>query len=54
MAVGTGAASGFGPSALATPANAVTAARLLATPLMVVMIARQSPSCPRARPAGQP
>lgn len=34
----------FGPSALATPANAVTAARLVATPLMVVLIARQAPS----------
>jgi CDP-diacylglycerol--glycerol-3-phosphate 3-phosphatidyltransferase len=28
----------FGPSALATPANAVTAARLFATPIMVVLI----------------
>ena len=46
MALETGAASGFGPSALATPANAVTAARLLATPLMVVLIARHSPSWP--------
>ncbi len=34
----------FGSSALATPANAVTVARLLATPLMVVLIARQGPS----------
>lgn len=30
----------FGPSALATPANAVTAARLFATPVMVLMIDR--------------
>ena len=36
--------AGFGPSALATPANAVTAARLVATPLMVVLIARHTPS----------
>lgn len=34
----------FGPSALATPANAVTAARLVATPLMVVLIVRDGPS----------
>jgi CDP-diacylglycerol--glycerol-3-phosphate 3-phosphatidyltransferase len=30
--------SGFGPSALATPANAVTIARLLITPVLLVMI----------------
>jgi CDP-diacylglycerol--glycerol-3-phosphate 3-phosphatidyltransferase len=36
----------FGPSALATPANAVTAARLVATPLMVLLIARDGPSWP--------
>jgi CDP-diacylglycerol--glycerol-3-phosphate 3-phosphatidyltransferase len=30
----------FGPSALATPANAVTAARLLAAPVMVALVAR--------------
>jgi CDP-diacylglycerol---glycerol-3-phosphate 3-phosphatidyltransferase len=36
----------FGPSAVATPANAVTTARLVATPLMVVLIARQGPSWP--------
>lgn len=29
----------FGPSALATPANAITLARLLATPLLVVLVA---------------
>ncbi len=38
MAIHTGAQSGFGPSAVATPANAVTAARLLATPLMIMLI----------------
>jgi CDP-diacylglycerol---glycerol-3-phosphate 3-phosphatidyltransferase len=32
-------ASSFGPSALATPANAVTLARLAATPVLVVMVA---------------
>lgn len=31
--------SRFGPSALATPANAITLARLLATPLLVVLVA---------------
>ncbi|HLN04727.1 MAG TPA: CDP-alcohol phosphatidyltransferase family protein [Acidimicrobiales bacterium] len=31
--------SRFGPSALATPANAITVARLLATPLLVVLVA---------------
>src|SRR5580704_7395718 len=36
----------FGPSALATPANAVTVSRLLATPLMVLLIARLGPSWP--------
>ena len=35
--------STFGPSALNTPANAVTVARLLATPLLVVMIAVHGP-----------
>jgi CDP-diacylglycerol--glycerol-3-phosphate 3-phosphatidyltransferase len=34
----------FGPSALLTPANAVTAARLLATPAMVLLIVRDGPS----------
>ncbi|HEY2429803.1 MAG TPA: CDP-alcohol phosphatidyltransferase family protein [Acidimicrobiales bacterium] len=38
------APTGFGPSALATPANAVTVARLVATPLMVVLIAQVGPS----------
>jgi CDP-diacylglycerol--glycerol-3-phosphate 3-phosphatidyltransferase len=32
-------ASKFGPSALATPANAITIARLLATPILVVLVA---------------
>jgi CDP-diacylglycerol--glycerol-3-phosphate 3-phosphatidyltransferase len=31
-------ASGFGPSALVTPANAVTIARLLITPVLIAMI----------------
>jgi CDP-diacylglycerol---glycerol-3-phosphate 3-phosphatidyltransferase len=31
--------SRFGPSALATPANAITLARLLATPLLVLLVA---------------
>jgi len=34
----------FGPSALATPANALTAARLLATPLFIVLIASRGAS----------
>jgi CDP-diacylglycerol---glycerol-3-phosphate 3-phosphatidyltransferase len=38
--------AGFGPSALATPANAVTVARLAATPLMVVLIVRSGASWP--------
>ncbi len=33
--------SGFGPSALATPANALTVTRLLATPLFVALIVTQ-------------
>jgi CDP-diacylglycerol--glycerol-3-phosphate 3-phosphatidyltransferase len=35
--------STFGPSALATPANAVTVARLLATPVLVVLIVVSGP-----------
>ena len=35
--------STFGPSALKTPANAVTVARLLATPVLVAMIAVRGP-----------
>lgn len=38
--------SGFGPTALATPANAVTAARLLAAPVVVLMVAVAGPSWP--------
>ncbi|HZQ58636.1 MAG TPA: CDP-alcohol phosphatidyltransferase family protein [Acidimicrobiales bacterium] len=34
---------GFGPSALATPANAITAARLVAAPLMALLIVREGP-----------
>jgi CDP-diacylglycerol---glycerol-3-phosphate 3-phosphatidyltransferase len=34
----------FGPSALATPANALTAARLLATPLFILLIADKGAS----------
>lgn len=37
---------GFGPTALATPANAVTAARLLAAPVVVLMVAVAGPSWP--------
>jgi CDP-diacylglycerol--glycerol-3-phosphate 3-phosphatidyltransferase len=33
----------FGPSALATPANAITLARLLAAPVLVVMVALTGP-----------
>src|SRR5438309_6327669 len=32
------ASTGFGPSALATPANAITIARVVATPVLVAMI----------------
>lgn len=35
---------GFGPTALATPANAVTVARLLATPVVVVSVAVAGPT----------
>ncbi|MHB1583363.1 MAG: CDP-alcohol phosphatidyltransferase family protein [Acidimicrobiales bacterium] len=34
----------FGPSALATPANALTVARLLATPIFVALIVAKGPS----------
>jgi CDP-diacylglycerol--glycerol-3-phosphate 3-phosphatidyltransferase len=34
----------FGPSALATPANAITAMRLFATPIMVLLIERHQAS----------
>jgi CDP-diacylglycerol--glycerol-3-phosphate 3-phosphatidyltransferase len=36
----------FGPSALLTPANAVTVARLVATPFMAVLIVKDGPSWP--------
>jgi CDP-diacylglycerol--glycerol-3-phosphate 3-phosphatidyltransferase len=39
-------ARGFGPSALATPANALTAARLLLTPVLLVMLADRPSSWP--------
>lgn len=37
---------GFGPTALATPANAVTVARMLAAPVVVAMVAVSGPSWP--------
>jgi CDP-diacylglycerol---glycerol-3-phosphate 3-phosphatidyltransferase len=40
------AARGFGPSALATPANALTAARLLLTPLLLAMLVHRPSSWP--------
>ncbi len=40
----TGAGSTFGPSALATPANAVTVVRLLGAPLLVALIAARGVS----------
>src|SRR3954447_23224548 len=36
----------FGPSALATPANAVSLGRVLATPVLIAMVARGGPSWP--------
>jgi len=36
----------FGPSALATPANAITMARLLATPVLVVLVVLKGPGWP--------
>lgn len=36
----------FGPSALATPANALTIARLLLTPVWLVVVVRQGPTWP--------
>ena len=36
--------STFGPSALNTPANVITVARLLATPVLVAMILVRGPS----------
>src|SRR5687767_9318851 len=40
------ATESFGPSALATPANAVTIARLLVTPVMLAFILADAPSYP--------
>jgi len=40
------ATEAFGPSALATPANAVTAARLLVTPVLLVLILGDGDSWP--------
>lgn len=34
----------YGPSALATPANFVTVARILATPVFIIMVANNDPS----------
>ncbi|HUP85558.1 MAG TPA: CDP-alcohol phosphatidyltransferase family protein [Acidimicrobiales bacterium] len=39
-------ASSFGPSALLTPANAITIARLLLTPVWLVVVVAQGPSWP--------
>lgn len=41
---GAVARHGFGPTALATPANAVTVARLLATPVVIALVAVFGPS----------
>jgi len=38
--------SSFGPSALATPANAITFARLLLTPVWLIVVVAQGPSWP--------
>jgi len=42
--VGSARPSGFGPSALATPANAVSAARLVLAPVVVGLVAAFGPS----------
>ena len=39
-------ASSFGPSALATPANAITIARLLLTPIWLLVVIDRGPSWP--------
>ncbi len=39
-------ATGFGPTAIATPANALTIARIVATPFLLVMIVSDGPSWP--------
>lgn len=40
------ASDSFGPSALATPANAITIARLVLTPVWLVVVVSQGPSWP--------
>lgn len=42
----TSTPSSFGPSALLTPANAITIARLLLTPVWLVVVVAQGPSWP--------
>ncbi len=39
-------AGGFGPTALATPANALTMLRVLATPVLLVMVLSDGPAWP--------
>ncbi|HZT65849.1 MAG TPA: CDP-alcohol phosphatidyltransferase family protein [Acidimicrobiales bacterium] len=46
MGVRSVATGGFGPSALATPANALTAARFLLTPPFIAVILVKGPSWP--------
>jgi len=41
-----GSRGGFGPSALATPANALTLARFLATPVFILIVAARGPCWP--------
>jgi CDP-diacylglycerol--glycerol-3-phosphate 3-phosphatidyltransferase len=43
---GVGAVPGFGPSALATPANALTLARVLATPVLLAIVLGGGPGWP--------
>ncbi|MGI9033482.1 MAG: CDP-alcohol phosphatidyltransferase family protein [Acidimicrobiales bacterium] len=40
----TGTTGGFGPSALATPANALTLARVVATPVLLAMVLAGGPA----------
>jgi CDP-diacylglycerol--glycerol-3-phosphate 3-phosphatidyltransferase len=44
VSTGSGAPTTFGPSALATPANAVTLARLLATPVLMILVLAEEAS----------
>src|SRR4051812_17896821 len=46
MATTPTSSSGFGPSALATPANAITIARVVATPVLIAMIVRDGATWP--------